>query len=340
MKRTLWKRLLPILLFLLCQGFTWQAVSVFRDCYPSVSLRWREPLGESDIQQIEEVLKTGGMDLSVTAWREEEGTAETDFSAADAIAIRYSGSVSSIQRFAILEGTEPGTLETGAGLISEGLARALWGSTDVVGQSFTWEDETFTVAAVFQEEAALACLAQTSGGGFPNLELSGAAAEQDPVAAAADLAAQAGLEWWDGAVYGPAVSTLLELLSWLPLSLCGVWGLFWLIRLYPIQNMWICRGVVWSLVLLLAVLLPSAIGQLPGWLTPPLWSDFAFWLRLWEAAGERLEEWFRLNPWTKDVAAKGWLFRWAIGWAGSLLSISWAYFQCTVQNILEAQNKP
>lgn len=339
MKRTLWKRLLPVLLFLICQGFTWQAVSTFRDCYPAVSLRWREPLGEADMQQIENALEAGGMDLSVTAWREEEGTAETDFSRTDAIAVRYDGAVPSIQRFTILEGAEPGALETGAGLISEGLAWALWGSTDVVGQSFTWEGELFTVAAVFQEKAALVYLAETSGAEFTNLELSGAAAEQDPVAAAADLAAQTGLEWWDGAVYGPAASTLLGLLSWLPLALCGFWMLFRLIRLYPIQNMWVRRGVGWGLVLLLAVLLPSAIGKLPGWLTPPRWSDFAFWLRLWEAAKERLEEWFQLEPWTKDVAAKGWLLRWAIGWAGSLLSISWAYFQCTVQNILEAQSK-
>lgn len=325
MRQIRWNRLGILLLLLGSMLLTWRALSGFQAQEPTVSLRWRGPLTQEQLEQMEQYLAQEDTAYAVTLWREEQGTAKTEMASLSATAVRYQGSQRNIQRLTFLEGREPGELEQNAGLVSEDFALGLWGSTNVVGQAFSWEDETFTVSAVFQGEGTLAYLPQKETKDFCCLELTGAV-DSDPVAAAYDFVAMAGLEPWDSAVFGPQMWALLTLLSWLPLVLCGLWSLRQLAALFPIRERWLRRGLSWGAVLLLAALIPVGLGHLPGWLTPPRWSDFDFWYRLWESAGEQLEEWFRLSPWTKDVTAKRQLLLWAAGWVTSLFCLSWNCF--------------
>ncbi|MCD8354426.1 MAG: hypothetical protein LUC47_08960, partial [Clostridiales bacterium] len=183
---------------------------------------------------------------------------------------------------------------------------------------FTWNGETWVVSGVFQGAASLLYLPAETAVGATCLELTGDIGD-DPVAAANDFMAMAGLDDWAGAVYGPQMGSLLRLLNWVPLVICGVWCLYALKRRYPIRRLALRRAVFWGMVLLAAALVPVGMAHLPGWLTPPQWSDFGFWVRLLQAAGKRLEDWFRIIPQTKDIAAKEALLCWAAGWGGSLL---------------------
>lgn len=325
-----WKKAVMTALLLGCLILMWQSLEAFRDHYPAWSLRWQQPLNPEQVEQLlqsaEENEETTAQQCSMTLWREEHGTAKIATGELDAAAIRYRGDRGKIQRLTFLQGSEPGDLDEAGGLVSQGFALSLWGSTDVVGQTFSWAGEVFQVSAVFEGEEPLVYLPQKTLTGFYCLELTGAI-ESDPVAFSSDLTAMAGLDPCDGAVYGPEMVGLLGLLSWLPLAACGIWGMLGLAKLYPIQNRWIRQGLFWGSLFLLAILLPNTIARLPGWLTPPRWSDFAFWIRLYKAAGERILEWMRIFPQTKDVAAKGQLLRWALGWTGSLFCLNWICFR-------------
>lgn len=319
-----WKKLGMIGLLAACLVLMWQSLRGFGDAYPALSLRWREPLS---VQQVDAVRREGTQDgYSATFWREERGTAKTDLAELEAVAVRYQGEQSKIQRLTFLEGTGQDGMNAPAGMVSEGFALALWGSTDVVGQTFTWKGETCCVSAVFQGEEALLFLPQKDGAYFDCLELKLNGAS-DPVAAVSDLLAVAGVDDCQGAVYGPEMGAMLGALGWLPLTACGIWALVRLVRLYPIQRKWVRRGLFWGTLFLLAVLIPVGIAHLPGWLTPPRWSDFGFWARLFQAGGERVAEWLRVAPVTKDVEAKRFLLGWAFGWTGSLFCLNWLCYR-------------
>lgn len=53
-----------------------------------------------------------------------------------------------------------------------------------------------------------------------------------------------------------------------------------------------------------ALLLPTLLARLPGWLIPNRWSELSFWQRLITAAGTRLNEWRAMAPGWKEVQAK------------------------------------
>ncbi|MCD7761025.1 MAG: hypothetical protein LUH16_04525 [Clostridiales bacterium] len=299
-------------LLLGCLLLSWHCAETLGDLYPSVSVRLETPLTQAQAGTLEDAAYT------VTCWWEEEGVAETDYAHCSALAVRYHGTLRDIRRLTLTEGTEPGALQMQEGLVSSALAQALWGSTNVVGQEFSWNGEIWTVSAVFEGDDCALCLPSETAAGAVCLELTGDI-EDDPVGAVNDFLALTGLDGGAGTVYGPQMGALLRLLNWTPLTLCALWCLWSLKRRFPIRRLALRRGIFWGLVLLAAVLAPIGMGNLPGWLTPPRWSDFGFWYRLWVAAGERLEEWFRVVPLTKDVTAKRALLCWAAGWSGSLL---------------------
>ena len=313
--------LLPALAEVICLLLAWQAAAAVADLYPAaVSLRYRAPLTAAELAQAEQPEETeeGAQLRLAAAWYEEEGEAALTNAVRTATAIRYRGDRAAIARLTYLSGGEPGAQEDAA-LVSEGFARALWGSADVLGQTFSWQGERFTVCGVYEGEDGL-YLPQKGREGFCCLELTGPA--EDPVGAALDFTARTGLDGWDGAAWGTAGGTLLRLLVWLPPLAGALWALWRLARLS-----WPRRGaaryaLAAAAVLLLGALLPMGAAHLPGWLTPPRWSDFSFWYQLWCSAGARLEEWFRLPVWEKDVEAKRTLLVWLGGWLGSAAALA------------------
>ncbi len=317
-RRGLLPRCLWAVAFFLCLLLAWRCAGTIETLYPSVSLRLGSGLTEAQAKSFGALLEEETAQYAVTFWWEEAGDAETAYTSADALAVRYCGTLRDVVQVELLDGAEPGALQDGAGLVSKGLALALWGSADVVGQEFTWNGETWVVSAVFQGEDSLLYLPAETAEGATCLELTGDIGD-DPVGAANDFMALAGLDNWAGTVYGPQAAALLRLLNWLPLAVCGVWCLLALKRRYPIRRLALRRGLFWGIVLLAAALIPVGMAHLPGWLTPPQWSDFGFWVRLWQAAGKRLEDWFGIVPLTKDVNAKKALLCWAASWGGSLL---------------------
>ncbi len=316
--------LLPALAEVLCLLLAWQAAAAVADLYPAaVSLRYRALLTTAELAQAErsEETEEGAQLRLAAAWYEQEGEASLSNAALTATAVRWRGDRASVRRLTYLSGGEAGAREDAA-LVSEGFARALWGSADVLGQTFRWEGESFTVCAVYEGEEGL-YLPQTGQEGFCCLELTGPA--EDPVGAALDFTARAGLPGWNGAVWGRAAEILLSWAVWLGPLCAGLWALLRIARLFWPQRGALRAGLCAALVLLTAAVLPLMAARLPGWLTPPQWSDFSFWTGLWAAARERLEEWFRLPVWEKDVEARRALLGWLAAGLGGAAVLKWLH---------------
>lgn len=316
MSRRLWPRVLPVLFLFLCLLLTWICGATVERAYPSISLRLSQPLTPEQGTAVLEAAQQAELSYALTGWREETGTLETDFSRCDATVLLYYGQPQAIAQLTFLQGGGPGSLQSEAGLVSSALAQALWGSTDVVGQTFRWNRTPFTVCGVFQDKASLAYCPVSSLEGAVCLDLFGDTGDCPPETVG-DFLVRTGLTDYSGIIYGPQMAGLLELLSWLPLLVCGLWCVrrFWN-QMFPHSSL-VRRILVWGLILLAAIVLPIGLSKLPGWLTPPQWSDFSHWASLWESAGTRLEEWLGIVPLTKDVAARKALLGWFCGWSGS-----------------------
>ncbi|MCD8353202.1 MAG: hypothetical protein LUC47_02665, partial [Clostridiales bacterium] len=137
MKRRRITRCLWVGTFFLCLLLAWRCAGTIENTYPSVSLRLGSGLTEAQAQSLAALLEEETAQYNVTSWWEEAGDAETAYAAADALAVRYCGTLGDVVQVELLDGAEPGALQQGAGLVSKGLALELWGSADVVGQEFT-----------------------------------------------------------------------------------------------------------------------------------------------------------------------------------------------------------
>lgn len=316
MSSRLWRRFLPVLALFLSLLLTWTSAATVEQTYPSISLRLSQPLTREQGTAVLEAAQQPELSYILTGWREETGTLETGFSSCNATVLLYHGQPQAIAQLTFLQGGGPGSLQSEAGLVSSALAQTLWGSTDVVGQSFRWNGTLFTVCGVFRDKASLVYCPVSSLEGVVCLELFGDTGDCPPETVG-DFLVRTGLTDCNGIIYGPQMVRLLELLSWLPLLVCGLWCVrrFWnqICTCPPLVR----RTLLWCLILLAAVVLPIGLSELPGWLMPPQWSDFSHWASLWESAGARLEEWLRVAPLTKDVTAKEALLGWFCGWSGS-----------------------
>ncbi|MCL1787459.1 MAG: hypothetical protein FWG38_05695, partial [Defluviitaleaceae bacterium] len=135
-----------------------QAAAISR--FPSVSLRYNTPItghaAHAARQHAIANSDTGQAPFWPTFWRQDTAKLTAGIRTAQVPAISFSGDASLVWHAPYIAGTAPGAVD-GAGLaVSEALAHALWGSTDIVGMTVYVDDTPRTIRGVFAGADSLA----------------------------------------------------------------------------------------------------------------------------------------------------------------------------------------
>lgn len=196
----------------------------------------------------------------------------------------------------------PGVYDENGCAVSIQLAWKLWGDTDVLGKTVEYNKRQLIVRGVFEGSEQLLYTTGGTDAGYTCAELA-PLAHSDRRQAAERFCMYSGLPLPAYMVYGSSMHAILYLLCWFTLILPAAVLLYHLVACFP-NNLrrWAGLGLLFTV----AVLLPFGLAELPGWMVPTRWSDFAFWGRLIQTFIDRTEEWFTLPVLFKDVEAK-WL---------------------------------
>lgn len=282
------------------------------------SLRWRQPVPWQQASRLYQQAETGrraaalpleksGAEQTVcpTFWQEQPGEAAGPRSTAPAVAVWVLGEPSLAFPARCLAGALPTRYEAEGCAVSEGLALALFGSPDAVGQTVRWQGRTLMVCGVFAGQTARLAANARPGQGFCCAELAGlAAGEPDMDAAARRWAAGCGLAAPDTVVCGPGLAALGHALAFLPLAAAAAQLLaaFWrALRRCPAPAPQLAG---WGIVFMAAGGLPLLAARLPGWLRPGRWSDVAFWQAVCGRLAGQGMELLALPPAGRDLLAK------------------------------------
>ena len=225
-------------------------------------------------------------------------------------AILFSGDASLVWQLEFITGTAPSSIDGTGIAISEQLARDLWGSIDIVGMSLYVNGEPRTVRGVFRGNLELALVSfhiEDTIQYFTAVELradyGGITRNQ-----AEDFARASGLGLPKYILTGSAIN-LARFMSVLPLVIpigyAFVLIIKWLKKYYPKTVVPLFFGII----ILFAILLPTLLNQIPDWLIPTRWSDFAFWGDLATQASSSLREFLSVNPVLRDVELRIHLLR-------------------------------
>lgn len=282
------------------------------------SLRWRQPVPWQQASRLYRQAETGrraaalpseegaaGQMACPTFWQEQPGEAAGPRSTAPAVAVWVLGEPSLAFPARCLAGAMPTRYEAEGCAVSEGLALALFGSPDAVGQTVCWQGRALTVCGVFAGRQARLAANARPGQGFCCAELAGlAAGEPDMDAAARRWAAGCGLAAPDTVVCGPGLAALGQALAFLPLAAAAARLLpaFWReLRRCPAPAPQLAG---WGVVFMAAGGLPLLAARLPGWLRPGRWSDAAFWQAVCGRLAGQAAALLALPPTGRDLLAK------------------------------------
>jgi len=193
--------------------------------------------------------------------------------------------------------------------VSEGMAFALWGGANVIGQSLTWNAQDYTVQGVFGGEDSLVIVqaAPESKTPFPNMQLRFANNGGRQAACR-----EAALEFLARTNFGnpqlldmPLLGWALEMVVTLPALLIGLWLLARLfahgLRLRGQPRKLLDFALPAIAIAAIDIFLLSRGGGVPAALIPSRWSDFAFWTSLAEESAKRLKTWLSM-PQAGDIA--------------------------------------
>jgi len=213
------------------------------------------------------------------------------------------GPVESLRADIYLSGSAPARGSTKTCSISEGAAFALWGGTNVTGQSLIWKGQDYAVQGVFKGEDSLVIVQADPASKtlFPNMQLYFAKGG----------GRQAVEEFLTRPNFGnsqlldmPLLGWAFELLAFLPALLIGVWLLTRLI-IHAARMRETPRKLLYYLPPAIAiagidVFLLSRMEPVPAALIPSRWSDFGYWTTLAANIAERVKSWLSM-PQTGDI---------------------------------------
>ncbi len=219
-------------------------------------------------------------------------------------ALIVDGEVSAVVRPSYIFGGEPPVLQKQSAAVSEQVAWELFGGTDIVGATFTWDEQEYTVSGVFEGSELLVIVqvdARTSPvQSFRGVQLSGEP-EGDARTAAQEYASTAGLGDAQSIINDASGATLLAMMAWLPAVVVGVWFAVKMLRLLR-RASYLARNLTWfALIISLAFVIPWALSLLPPWVIPARWSDMEHWRIFLEEISARITEWMSVNPNIADV---------------------------------------
>lgn len=297
-----WRWLVVALVYIVIQGSLCIWAEKEAAVYPTTGLRFAQPLEASQITRALEFQaseeNTRGIFASFWGQSTQDLSAANGRNAKGVICIGYCGNAQECLPATYISGSAPGAVGTGCSL-SDSLAEELFGSSDVVGQTVLSQRQSYTVTGVFSAKEAVFLYPESQN--FTCAELQGVDADT-PKMDTEQWALAAGLGTPQCIVYGPQRAWVIQCLCWGPgllLAMTALWSLVRRCRGWSV----FARNFLWfSLALLFALLLPCALGRLPGWLIPARWSDFSFWAKLAETIRESRQTWQMSMHYWRDIA--------------------------------------
>jgi len=269
--------------------------------FSPVSVRYDEPFSGQAAYQ----LRRHSIEQNLfwpTFWHEKEAEIKSDMRSINAPSLIFSGDASLVWHANYLNGAAPGVTDGNGCAVSSTLAFALWGGSDVVGQSVTVDGVERTIRGVFEYDLPLALLSisdEDTGQSFTAIELAGTSSSTTR-ADVKDFISKAGLTVPDRILIDRPAA-LASFMAILPLFIFAVYvSACLLIRLKKREL--IIYSIVFSVFLGLAFAMPVLFDMLPAWMIPSRFSDFSFWGDMFGQLGEDFHEYLRNTPRQRDVA--------------------------------------
>ena len=298
--------------------------------YSTVSLRYDSPISGSSAYsaRLYSISRSGGGVFWPTFWREHKSAFVSEFSSADADCIAFSGDASLVWPFEYISGCEPGVRDGAGCVLSEPLARRLWGSTDIVGMTVDVDGEARIIRGVFKSKAELALISfgdEVTDRSWTAAELSGGP-ENASRSDAESYAISCGLGKPDAVIVAGGQRFLAGALAILPLLIPVGYGLALISGLAKRRYPGSYRNIRFVCIIALGCMVPVLINALPAWLVPTRWSDFSFWSASIDRIADDLTELLNASPRLRDAELKSLLIKQAsIAFLSVCASISYCF---------------
>ncbi len=270
----------------------------------SVSVRWESGKGVSPAQMsqvLERQIKAGGELPSFVLWTSHyEQILYGDFypNPVNGEVFEYYGDISRLQlcrlRYGYWSGDEKGCV------IDEGTAHALWGSSDVLGQTIQWNERTWYVCGVVEGRDGLAFFPaeEMEERMFQGLWLN-LSEEQGGTYAAEQILQKYQLPVGDMTDLGLYV-WLSQILAALPAFLLWAWTLMCIARrLWKLRYTWLLFLMSVPLMFAGTAAISWTVGfpwNVPARFLPTRWSDGSFWSSLCTQVRDGVLTVFRMPP--------------------------------------------
>lgn len=216
-------------------------------------------------------------------------------------------------------------------VITKKVAYDLWGSLDVIGKIFYYEDQVYQVSGVLDEETP-AIIVQLTKVNEEDIKLN-----QLRVQFIDSENIERQLEIFRSR-YGLAETTTINLslisivltqIVYLPMWIVGIGGLIKLYKLcYETYQYWVAALILMLITMGITVLMFKFMAiqfNIPAYLTPNQWSDFEFWSQLWQKMSRNYLEVQSLPKYLPDLwrtqILQTLLVTWGISSLGTIIGI-------------------
>lgn len=345
------KRMGCYALVLFCTLFIWSiclaSAQKVQHLQSSMELRYHEPtltLTELEKIQKEEAKQEKRLVSNLVAWEQkmqvELTNKDLDKSAKSTI----------IYVFGDMRSLIPNTQVTGefvyegdykGALITKKVAYDLWGSLDVIDKTFTYENKEYVVRGLLDEEVP-AIIVQLDQSSADTVQMSQLRVEFIEIE---NIWRQ--LELFRGR-YGLGDTTTINLslisivlcqIIYLPMWIMGIGGLLKLYKLlYETYRYWVAALILGAgIVVVTGIILKLMTIQfnIPSYLVPNQWSDFAFWSNLWEEIHSNYLEVQSLPKYLPDVWRESIIYNLVSTWVISNIATIWGIKKIQVRDSKE-----
>lgn len=281
-----------------------QKAAAIQDIFPTVSLRFQQPLAEQDIKTLQDSVQenTSGI-FQLSFWSEQKTFVRNERNGHEAQAncILFLGEGSLIWPHCFLTGGYPGVGDRSGCAISSALAYEIFGSINIKDIPFVVGENTYIIRGVWDsKESALMCQQELANDIFYNMEIQ-MKTEQNYQEVAMDFMREHQLEPI-ATINGPVLGWVIHFISNFACYLVGAVLLIKFVSVFFVS--W--SSIQMKLVTILQMIIVGGLifglhPTLPAYLVPTKWSDFEFWGRFAQNYYNQLIELLSLTPTSKDL---------------------------------------
>jgi len=300
--------------------------------FPTVSLRYNTPISGTAAFRARQhsIENTAGYTFWPTFWHQCTAVISTNIRETNAHAISFSGDAKLVWPATYINGTAPSAVDARGIAVSHALAHRLWGSVNIIGLPVYVNGTPRFVRGVFEGDIELALVSfhiEDTTPSFSAVELAGGNPTRTNVE---NYATTSGLGRPHNLLLGSPV-TFARVLAIIPLFIPGM---YLLVLTVKFAKAYFPQGgvvVIFTVLLLLAIFLPTLLDALPLWLIPTRWSDFAFWSGLVNDGNYALRSFLSVSPTLRDVELKLLLIRQVGIFIVTIGAAVW--FSCTTSRV-------